>query len=182
MGGLNLYGYGAGDPINTADPFGLCVGVQSGWNILRCALGLGWIPAVGPRRRSLLERLSVTVAGQVGMTQMSASVGGTGAVEGCVELVGSTDAASAEVGAEVELSKEPSNTVATTTVDRQVAPGPAGSAVSVTTTVATGSDRSQTVTRAGVTVGYSASKLGPASRTGSTTVLKKTCTSLRSAR
>ncbi|MBK7908202.1 MAG: hypothetical protein IPJ78_16790 [Gemmatimonadetes bacterium] len=23
-GGLNLYGYGAGDPINNADPFGLC--------------------------------------------------------------------------------------------------------------------------------------------------------------
>jgi hypothetical protein len=110
------------------------------------------------------------------MTQASASLGGSGATEACVQLVASTDVASATVGADVETNPEPSNTVATTTTEYQVAKGPAGTGVSVTSTVATGSDGSQTVTRVGVNMGYSRSKFGAASRVSATTVLNESCT------
>ena len=36
-GGLNLYGYAAGDPINYSDPFGLCPN-PVGWGSLQCEL------------------------------------------------------------------------------------------------------------------------------------------------
>ena len=39
MGGLNLYGYGAGDPVNNSDPFGLCPEPASCAVILAAAAG-----------------------------------------------------------------------------------------------------------------------------------------------
>jgi uncharacterized protein RhaS with RHS repeats len=79
-GGLNLYGFAQGDPVNFSDPFGLCTpmpGCLLGWQGLQHALGLDGIPFSTPNRPS---RLSAGVSGSLGLASGGCSVG---ASSGC---------------------------------------------------------------------------------------------------
>jgi hypothetical protein len=75
-GGLNLYGYADGDPVNNSDPFGLCTAPQVGLNILRCALGLSRVPAVAPSSNGVHDR-SIGGSLRIGPLVTSFDVGTT---------------------------------------------------------------------------------------------------------
>ncbi len=70
-GGLNLYGFAGGDPINFSDPFGLCPGCggllapltgRLSAEIGRPPLQMGVFPDVGPRSGLKLAQSAGTVA------------------------------------------------------------------------------------------------------------------------
>jgi hypothetical protein len=73
-GGMNLYGYAGGDPVNYADPFGLCTTPQVGLQILRCALGLASVAPVAPSNTGAKD-LSVGGTVRVGAIATTVSVG-----------------------------------------------------------------------------------------------------------
>lgn len=86
-GGLNLYGYANGDPINNSDPFGLCPIELDG---IPCTLTRAWQGAVGGMAAG-------AIIGGLGGTLVAPGVGtvvgaGGGALAGSVDgaLIGAT--------------------------------------------------------------------------------------------
>ena len=79
-GGMNLYGYAGGDPVNHSDPFGLCTDPRnplcrfSGWGALYQAVGgPSRLPFTAPSRPSMVQ---LGVSGSLGAVGGNCSVSG----------------------------------------------------------------------------------------------------------
>ena len=69
-GGLNLYGYAGGDPINHSDPFGLtqCPPACDGWGAVRSAVVSEFAPLI-----NFAAKFDVGTSGTAGMVKFSQS-------------------------------------------------------------------------------------------------------------
>lgn len=161
-GGLNLYGYANGDPINFSDPFGLCPEEQRDANGdcpgLNGAEAAAVFAGLASFSRSLL-RSDLRIVGQGrprgGIAlEVSGSLRLDGAMSACAQAVATTrSTATARVEARLEVRPEPTEGSSTATVSQRIAGGPVpGTSVSGTQTIAVSPDGSSQTTRVGVGV------------------------------
>ena len=161
-GGLNLYGYAGGDPINFSDPFGLCPEEQRDANGecpgLNGAEAAAVFAGLASFSRSFL-RSDLRVVGQSpargGVAlEVSGSIRLDGGMSACTQAVATTRATpTVRVEARLEVRPEPTDGSSTATVSTRIAGGPVpGTSVSGSQTVAVSPSGSTQTTRVGVGV------------------------------
>ncbi|MDB4913031.1 MAG: hypothetical protein JWM95_675 [Gemmatimonadetes bacterium] len=159
-GGMNLYGFAGGDPVNFSDPFGLmpCPPCDPGSYSRDLAEGM-WNTAVQTVKDA---GNSITVYAKATLGSISGEVAtklyGSGSSAQFGGEVG-TDGASAVGGVRMDLSP-PGPNVRTFTVSTPGIPIGGGASVAGTATVSRSSSGGLKIHSAGIEAGYSATRLG----------------------
>ena len=152
-GGLNLYGYGDGDPVNNSDPFGLCPqALTGGFGSLQCEVAKFWSEAkkyIG----------SVVVYARVSAVPASATieVDGSGGHAASLSTGAGTSVAGVAVGVRVETATAPEGAV---TVRTSMGPKVGRARVAYTETRAVTATET-VVTARGVEVSVGAPSIAP---------------------
>jgi hypothetical protein len=164
-GGLNLYGYADGDPVNMSDPFGLCPGRPGcPTGNVSGATAAGVFSALGSFGRATTMPVNRTLGGvrvgfstNLAMFSLNGALSLDGTLEGCVAPVGSSDVAGARLFIDAPVASSTED-AATVSISAPLAKGPAGTTVSLETTGEVSTNEAARPTRLGFSIGYSASK------------------------
>lgn len=105
-GGMNLYGYADGDPINNSDPFGLCPVRPGCPRPVRPGLFMGAaLSGIGRAAEPVVDRLELRARATMGTFAAEATATTNGTSSRSVRLEASSSALSADVGLVLNLQQ-----------------------------------------------------------------------------
>jgi RHS repeat-associated protein len=155
-GGMNLYGFAAGDPITFSDPFGLCPIPTAS---LQCVISdaiAGARASIAGQVASVASRMSLYVRASSGVFGVQTEINDEGPAIRTGPGIGS-QALGLAFGAALRLADTPDNSIVLRG-SRRVGPTVKGGGFSVTTTRAVRSDGSGVQTSAGIEFGWARSR------------------------